>query len=156
MYLKQMSPCEILVKNHLVHVGHFHGVSIRGKKDFIIDFMVISIIHELSLSEPVYIREYNIHSAGRQGLLQHNEKWFKDAITERERYQIQKYGRMVGSGMAKISEISINRAQNCLGPKFGEKINRLLINVEALLMTELNIINSMTKNEYYNYTLKKL
>lgn len=156
MYLKQMAPCEIMVKNHLIYLGHFDGIPIRGKKDYIIDFMIIAIIHELSLSEPVYIREYNLHGAGRQGSRQHTERWFSEAIKERERCQIAKHGRMVGRGRDQIIAESTKKILTLDGTEFGEKLNRIVKNIEILMMTELNMKNSMANNEYRNYTLKKL
>jgi hypothetical protein len=38
MWLKEMSPLKIMVTEHLRHLGHYNGKSLRGMQDSILDY----------------------------------------------------------------------------------------------------------------------
>jgi len=156
MYLKQLSPLQVMIKNHLIHLGHFDGIPLKGKKDSTIDFMIYQIEHELFLSEPHHRREYYLYgvNAGRQGTTEYNQQWVRDALKERERCQMEKVGRMVVQAKGLATEESIKKSLMTDMTVFGEKIKRIQRNLDIQMMSHLNLQNSMTELEYYHYTLK--
>ena len=146
-----MSPLQIMVTEHLRHLGHYNGKSLRGMQDQMIDLLVLRIInddlYETSLNFKDLYFDRGKHKQFETG-------YVKNKLKERTKCQLEKHGRMVAKGRDLGME---ELTKNCLmldGTEFLEKTKRLQRTLEIGMMTHLNLQNEMTEDEYYNYYLK--
>lgn len=155
MYLKQMSPMELIVFTRLIHIGHFEGMPLRKFSNDGLDFIVTRIIYDELYMQYTMEDKYSEMWNGRQAINDHNRSWFKKALRRWEQWQSVEHGKKVEVEKDQLVDDWIKRARKdtkIILTEFSEKLNRLKRNIEIQLMGILNLKKSMSESEYYLYT----
>lgn len=146
---------KIKVTEYLRHLGHYHGIPLRGISDSMLDYLVIRVINDDMVN--CMSKETKIYGLyNDRGL--HNFCYsddVKNKLKELTKCQIKEHGRKVaqGRGLQTMEELTKKNLTK-VGTEFGVKIKKLQKTIEIAMMTHLNLQKSMTEDEYYDYYLK--
>jgi len=160
MYLKQMSPLDILVKNHLLSIGHYNGVQLRTFNDALIDYIIGLIIDFIEMNRPLHTSQYSL-SFDRGLHNEYKQPWLIKLLKERKRCQQEEHLEMVGKEKEQSKLLETENYTKITMTEYSENLPkyRKLINLQKVITIEtqrwMELEKTMSSEEYTTLCLKK-
>ncbi len=160
MYLKQMSPMEKAIKDHLLSIGHYDGVPLRTFNDGVIDYLIGRIMDYTELHRPINTREAGLYyDRGMHN--ECNQPWFRNLLKERKKCQQEKHLERVDKEKGLSKSLEIESYTNLTMTEYSENLPkyRKLISLQRVITVEtqrwMELEKTMSEEEYTSLCLKK-